>query len=225
MEVIDLDQDGVDWLNERRKSVGGSDSKGFLPTTRKNSDGDYLSAGFWQYIGQQLTSPRDLGEAAMDRGHRLEEEAVKELETVVGLPFELKPGMWRNGNYHISSDGAEPVAEPTYDCEVKCLKEGKHFKYLYKARNWDGAQLDLIPDEYGAYYKEQALHGFVVNKKLRTRYFVLYEPNAKYAEHKIVVIVINRNEIVKDIELYESKLNESMQKAQAIISELIADNF
>lgn len=229
MQIIDTEQDSQEWLIERRKSIGGSDAHGILPPTRGAGAAEGRSATFWEKVAMQLTKPReDMQENPMDRGHRLEEEAIIELSTIVGLKFDLKPGMWRsdeNNLLHISGDGAEPGDNPTYDAEVKALKEGKHFKYLYKRKNWNGRELDLVPDEVGSYYKEQVLHAFVVNKNLKTRYFMLYEPNAIYPEHKTVLMVINREEILDDIAEYEEIINKVTSDIRRVVGELIGDNF
>lgn len=223
MKRIDLDQDTPEWLAERRKSVGGSDAHGFLPPSRGREE---HSAGWWDYVARQLTKPAD-AEDPRDRGHRLEEEAVLELASITGLEFDLKPGLWRSddGTLHISSDGAEPVDEPTYDAEIKCLNAGKHFKYLDKRRNWRGDELNLVPNEMGAYYKDQVLHAFLVNPKLKTRYFFMYNPDAIYQEHRGVLIVINRDEIGEDLTEYAARISNEVSAANAKIDELIGDNF
>ena len=228
MQIIKVEQDSEEWLEERRPSVGGSDAKNFLPTKRKTSDGDYRGAGFWDYVGRQLTKPSGVIETPMDRGHRLEEEAVIELSSITGLEFDLKPGLWRSdeeNRIHISADGAEPGDKPTYDTEVKCLNDGKHFKFVYKARKWMGSQLDLVPNEVGAYYKEQVLHAFYVNPDLKTRYFMLYNPNVIHKQHVAVLMVINRSEIQEELEEYQTSIKEVLDDSEKVIGELTSDVF
>lgn len=227
MQILDIEQDSPEWLNERRRSIGGSDAHGILPPSRGPGAADGRSAGFWQMVGMQLTTPREL-EDPRDRGHRLEEEAIIELSTIVGLKFNLKPGLWRsdtNSMLHISVDGAEPGDNPTYDAEVKALKEGKHFKYLFKRKNWKGSELDLVPDEYGAQYREQVLQAFAVNPNLQTRYFMLYEPNAIYTEHKTVLMVIQRADIAEELAEYEETITKVTNDIKSVVAELIGNNF
>lgn len=228
MQIIRVEQDTEEWQEERRPSIGGSDAKSVLPLRYKNSDGDYRSAGFWDFIGRQMTKPSGIIETPMDRGHRLEEEAMLELASLTGLEFDLKPGLWRSdeeNRIHISSDGAEPGDKPTYDAEIKCLGDGKHFKYVYKSRNWHGSQLDLVPNEKGSFYREQVLHAFYVNPDLKTRYFMLYNPNVIHQEHKAVLMVINRDEIQEELDGYIDSISQILNDSQRIIEELTSDVF
>ena len=230
MKKVDIEQDTSEWLEERRKSIGGSDAHSILPPTRGAGAADGRTATFWEKVAAQLTKQKDAAfqdERDMDRGHRLEAEAINELSTIVGLPFDTKPGIWKSDDYlvHISVDGAEPTDIPTYDAEVKALKAGKHFKYLYKSLKWKSSQLDLVPNEYGAYYREQVLHAFAVNPLLETRFFMLYEPNAIYEEHKVVLIVIRRKDIQEELTDYSEVLNKVTTDIRNVVAELAGNQF
>lgn len=230
MKKISLEQDTEEWLIFKRPRIGGSGAKSTaVPLTRKNSDGDYDPAGMWDLIANKLTTPADMSEKPMDRGHRLETYAIEELKTIVGKEFETKPGVWQSeedGDLILSSDGCEPAEIVTYDAEVKSFTNaGKHFKLLYKYLNHNSRGFDLLQIDYSSDYRYQILHGFVVNPDLQIRYFVSYYPEALYPEHRLVVIPVCRDEVEDEIE--ELKQNEiaTLKKVRSIVSSLVGDNF
>lgn len=225
MQIIKVEQNTPEWEAERRGRVGGSDTKGILPPSRGNGD----AAGFWHKIGERLTLTReDLDERPMDRGHRLEDEAIAELETIVGLKFNTNAGIWRsdeNDMVQLSPDAAEDSDKPTYAAEIKSLSAGKHFKTLHaqKFSALDG--IDLVPDDYSTCYREQALEYFVVNPDLEVLFFALYLPEAIYAEHRIVVITVNREDVADEVEAQSQTVQEQTEKMKKIVNQLVGDNF
>lgn len=195
MKVLRLSQreDREAWLEEKRGKIGGTMAKKVKPLTR---GADRAPQGIWDLIGEKLTKQAE-NEKPMDRGNRLEQEAIAKASKLLGIPFNDNPGMWisdLNDDISVSPDGAEPVDLPTYSAEAKALGAGKHFKYLWKARNLklDDNPIDIIPNETGSFYKEQCLQYFVVNEKLQTHYFVLYNEDCIFEDHEIVIIRIER---------------------------------
>lgn len=223
MKIIPVSQDNIkEFLDARRATIRGSNAKATEPPLRKGGD----SAGFWQLVGEMLTIPRELEELPMRRGHRLENEALDKVSKKLGLEFNIDPQMWQSDTdeaQQISPDGAEPGLTPTYAAEIKNLTEGKHFKYLYKARGFEGNPIDLVPDEQGAYYKHQAIQYFVVNELLKTLYFVLHCPDAAYEEHELVIIVINRSDVQGLVTAQDRIQKDTLIKARNIVHELVAD--
>lgn len=225
MKIIKIEQNTPEWEAERRGRIGGSDTKGILPPSRGTSD----AAGFWHKIGERLTSAReDMSESAMDRGHRLENDAITELETIVGLPFNRDAGIWRseeNDMVQLSPDAAEDSDKPTYAAEIKSLSAGKHFKTLYAKQFSALDGIDLVPNEYGSYYREQALEYFVVNPDLDVLFFALYLPEAIKPEHRMVVITIDRESVADEVASQAQTVNEQSMRMKQIINQLIGDDF
>lgn len=171
MKVIkDLTEDLGAWLEFKRPRIGGSNAKATAIPLKFGTD--RRPTGFWDIVAAQLTNPIEGGETPMQRGHTLEAEALEELRSIVGLEFDGKPGVWVSDEddlLMLSSDGCEPGDKIIYDTEIKSLSHGKHFKLLYKARDYDGRPFDLVPADAKNDYRYQVLHGFVVNKDLQTR--------------------------------------------------------
>lgn len=223
MKIIPVSQDNIkEFLDARRATIRGSNAKATEPPARKGGE----SAGFWQLVGEMLTIPRDIEEVPMRRGHRLENEAIDKLSKKLGIEFNKDPQMWQSDTdeaQQISPDGAEPGNSPTYAAEVKNLTEGKHFKYLYKSRGFEGNPIDLVPDELGAFYKHQAIQYFVVNENLETLYFTLHCPDAAYEEHELVVITIKRNDVQGLVTAQDRLQKSTLIKARNIVHELVSD--
>ena len=227
MKVIkDLTEDLGAWLEFKRPRIGGSNAKATAIPLKFGTD--RTPSGFWDIVGAQLTDPIEGSETPMQRGHTLEAEALEELKTIVGLEFDGKPGVWVSDDddlLMLSSDGCEPGDKVTYDTEIKSLSHGKHFKLLYKARDYTGRPFDLVPSDAKNDYRAQVLHGFIVNKDLQTRYFVSFCPEARYQEHRIVVLPIERDEVEEEIGDLEAYEIGTLKKVRSIVAELIGNNF
>lgn len=220
MKIIPVSQDDrAKWLEERWGKIGGSTAKKLYPLKYGE---DKTPQGFWDLVGEMLTIMPD-GEAPMSAGHTHENEAIDKLSEVINKPFNNDAQMWQSSKYSritVSPDGAEPGSNPTYACEVKNLGVGKHFKYLYKARGYKGNPINLVPNEAGAFYKEQAIQYFVVNEELQDLYFGLHNKWAMYKEHELVIIHVRRSDVRDLIILQEEIQRDSIKRAQTIIREL-----
>jgi predicted phage-related endonuclease len=99
----------------------------------------------------------------MDRGKRLEDEAIERFVKETGKKVNTDLVLWMRDddeNIAISPDGA---IGKTAAVECKCLSSARHIEaWLTKA----------IPDEY----EYQVLQYFIVNDSLKTLYFVFYDP-------------------------------------------------
>lgn len=230
MHQVKIDQDTPEWLEFKRPRLGGSGVKSTaVPLERKNMDGDYTPSGVWDLVANKLTDPKEVVESPTDRGHRLETDAIVELETIVGDKFDAKPYIWQSdedGDLVLSSDGCEPGEKVTYDAEVKSFSlPGKHFKLLYDMQHYQGRGFDKLKIDYRTDYRYQILHGFIVNPDLQVRYFVSYYPEARYAEHRLVIIPVHRDEVKEEIdELKEQELS-TLTRVRSIVNELVGDNF
>lgn len=213
------DDDLKGWREERRAKITGSTSKGIVPLSR---GADRTPAGFWQLVGEMLTIMPD-DDTPMNRGHRLEKDAIEKLADKTGLEFDKGKVIWESDEDSakaVSPDAAEPGDNPTYAAEVKNLNEGKHFKYLYKQKSFIGNPIDLVPNEQYASYKEQVIQYFVVNDNLKTLYFALHHPDAIYEEHELVIITIHRADVLEDISAQDRIQKDTLERARSIVAEL-----
>lgn len=223
MKVIKVDNVS-EWLKLRHDTgIGGSDAKGVYPLQRGE---DRTPMGQWDLVGQMLTRYSEIGNA-MQRGHDLEDDAITELEKILDLTFDHKPGVWiaDSGKAFVTPDAAEQSDKPTYSAEIKHLSAGKHFKHLYKMRTFVGNPINLVPDEKGAFYREQTLQYFTVNPNLQWHYFVMRHPDAIHKEHETLVVKIHRSDVEHLIAKHDEVLNQAIAKARRIVGELTEDLF
>ena len=222
MQIIRLSQrdDREVWLEERRGKATGSKAKGLYPLSRGT---DTTPQGVWDLVGEMLSKQPD-PENPIDRGQRLEREGIAKVAQATGLPFTDDAGMWvsdDNGLIAVSPDGAEPGNAPTYAAEIKCLGAGKHFKYLYRSLYFVGNPLDLVPNEAGSFYRQQALQYFVVNEQLETLYFGLYNPDAAFVEHELVLLTLKRQDVMPEVEDQALILTDAVEHAQRFVKDIM----
>jgi putative phage-type endonuclease len=118
--------------------------------------------GYYELIAERVAIPASQ-ENVMDRGHRLEDEAVERFAKETGKKVKNDLVIWHrdeNEDIAISPDASIGKTEA---CEVKCLSSASHIEA------WHTKQ---IPDEY----QTQVLQYFVVNDALKKLYFIFYDP-------------------------------------------------
>jgi predicted phage-related endonuclease len=133
------------------------------------------------------------GENVMDRGHRLEQEAVDRFMAETGKKVNTDLVLvLRSDNSYISYSPDGRIGK-TEDVEVKCLNSASHIEAWYTKK---------IPRDYW----EQILHGFVVNDSLKTRYMVFYDPRMPV---DFFYLTIHRKDVEKEVvELYNTIIQE-----------------
>lgn len=118
--------------------------------------------GYYELIAERIAIPAS-NENRIDRGKRLEEYAIERFEQETGKKVDSSLIIWTRDddeNIAISPDGAIGKTEAV---EVKCLSSARHIEaYLTQE----------IPTEYEA----QKCQYFIVNDKLKTLYFVFFDP-------------------------------------------------
>ncbi len=182
----------AEWLAGRIGKVTGSKLKDIVV---KRGTGKKI--GSYQLIADRLGIPAD-DEKPMDRGHRLEKEAVQMFVKEIGFsPSDVDDSlaMWlRDDNESIAySPDAFIVPKKGKDIleavEVKCLGSARHIEALIT---------NQIPSEF----EFQKLQSFIVNDKLQTLYFCFYDP--RLIAKPFFYITVTRDQIQDDIELYKS---------------------
>lgn len=226
MRIVKIDQNTDEWLEFRLGKITGSKAKSVIPLSR---GADRTPQGFWIMLAEKIAMKSD-GEKDIDRGHRLENEAIDRLSEVTGLPFEKDAGMWLSDiddDIAISPDGAQPATDqlPTYAAEAKCLSSANHLKYVIKdrlARSKDGYQaINSIPNEHTSQYREQIIQYFVVNEALQTLYFILFDDRIGVDSLVFHIIEIKRGEIEDLVEAQKQQQIETLKELNKLISELV----
>lgn len=222
MKIIRLGQqdDREAWLDLRRGKIMGTKAKTVRPLKRGD---DRTPIGFWELLAERLAVAKD-GEPEMDRGHRLENEAILHTGELFGKEFDLNPGVWVSGvdeDIAVSPDAAELSLNPTYAAEAKCLDSKHHLKILLTDRrlqkNADYRPFDSIPKEY----RDQVVQYFVVNTMLETLYWTLYDDRIAYDNLIHHVIVVDREDIQEEIQEQLEMEVQVLKDVKAIIKEAI----
>lgn len=223
MRIIHLQQNSDEWRQHRIGKIGGSDAKGIMPLSRGK---DRTPVGYWDLLAQKISIAAD-GEPVMDRGHRLEEDALRVFAEKYNLKLKIDSQFWEsdiNSDISVSPDGSEDSDRPTWAAEAKCLSSANHLKYVVKdihAKQADTGDLyngiDQIPQEY----KCQVVQYFVVNDDLQTLYFVLHDDRIVIDKYVNYVIEITREEIKDEIELQKAVEIDTLKSVDKIIKELM----
>jgi len=163
MKIINIDQNTDEWFELRKGKITGSTLKDIVVKR-----GTKKKIGFYQLIADRIAQEPD-DENVMDRGHRLEEEAIEKLEQQLGVKVERVGFLVSdfNPNIGLSPDGLiKRNGKYTEAVEVKCLNSARHIQALIEKE---------LPKEY----EEQALQYFIVNEDLQVLHFVFYDPRIK----------------------------------------------
>ena len=154
-----------EWLEARLGRIAGSRA-GALIGKRDLKP----KKGYYELIAERIAIPSD-GENPMDRGHRIEKEAIERFSKATKKKVNTDLVIWHrdeDDSIAISPDGyiekkVKGVKKIVAGVECKCLNSASHIEaWLTKE----------LPTEY----QEQATQYFVVNDDCDTLFFVFYDP-------------------------------------------------
>ena len=189
-----------EWLEGRMGKVTGTRLKDLV------SKRGGKKKGFYEIIAEKVAIPAN-GENVMDRGHRLETDAIERFEKETGKEVNTDLVIWSredNEDIAISPDGYVDGKKITEACEVKCLNSASHIEtYLTKE----------IPDEY----TYQRLQYFIVNDDLKILYFIFYDPRMP---KDFFYFTIRREQIQDEINMYLALERETLEEIKRIETEL-----
>jgi predicted phage-related endonuclease len=190
-----------EWLAARRGRITGTRLKDIVVKSGKGK-----KLGYYELIAERIGIPAD-GEDPMERGARLQDEAIAHFEVQTGKKVKTELEIWcrdDNNDIAISPDGSIGKTEAV---EVKCLSSARHIQALLT---------NEVPDEY--HY--QSLQYFVVNDSLKTLYFAFYDPrvlakdffyftiNRKDMEDEIIEFLAYQKTVLEEIELIVNNLTK-----------------
>lgn len=189
-----------DWLAFRRGRISGTRVKDVIV---KRGTGRKIC--FYELIAEKLGVESSEDENPMERGLRLEEEAINRFRQESGKKVVAKLIIWTrddNDNIAISPDA---VIGKTEALEVKCLSSAKHLEaYLTQS----------VPAEY----QDQAIQYFVVNEKLKTLYFAFFDPRLPVKQ--FFYLTLSRKMFAEKIAEYEEVekmiLNDVMDAVKSL---------
>lgn len=197
--IIQKFENETDWLEAREGRITGTKLKDILV---KRGTGRKI--GFYQLIADRLAIKDD--ENPMDRGHRLEAEAIDILSEKTGIEF-IKDlviiSREDNPNIAWSPDGY--TKDLKTGVEVKCLRSAVHLMAIIE---------DKIPLEY----REQSVQPFIVDDKLMKLYFVFYDP--RVMSRPFHVIEVHRSDVEAEILLYKEYEEKTLKEVNEWVERL-----
>ena len=173
---IEKYDDRDQWLEARRGRITGTRLKDLITKGKPK-------IGFYEIIAERVALPAG-EEMAMDRGLRLEDDAVLRFTKETGKKVNTDLVIWRrddDANIAISPDGYIGKTEAV---ECKCLSSARHIEA------WLTQQ---IPSEY----EYQALQYFIVNDQLKTLHVVFYDPRMP---KDFFVINVHRKDVQEQVD-------------------------
>ncbi len=163
----------------------------------------------WEVIAERLSVDDGMEESALERGERLEQEAIEQFEKATGKIVD-QIGFVESDESELmgfSPDGF--IANNGYyteAVEAKCLSSANYVK------TW-------LENEVPKEHLPQVIQAFIVNELLETLYFILYDP--RISIHPLHIIPISRQSLVEDIEKYKRQELDFVAEVNAKIEELI----
>lgn len=194
------------WKEARRGLITGTRLNGCMP-----KPGGY-GKEFWEILAERVCEPAD-NEDVMERGNRLEERAILELEKVVGVEFDNRPILWVSEEIKgtgLSPDGVG-ITDTSVACEVKCLNSAHHLEAYFSS---DYPKSSSLYKQYHA----QARGYFQVNPDLKTLYVGFYDPRSPVQFH---YFEINREDIKEKLENDKVSLQMALNELDRLEKELI----
>lgn len=189
-----------EWLEDRKTRITGSK----LSSIAGVRGGRKI--GFYQLIADRIALYEDGGTSDRDRGHRLEVDAINHLSDLVGLDFITDLCLWvRSDNDAMAYSPDGYTSDLSVAAEVKCLGSARHLMAILENK---------IPDEY----MPQVIQAFIVNDKLDTLYFTLYDP--RLTAKPLHVIEKTRDELVSEINYYRDFEERTLKQIDDLVSEL-----
>lgn len=190
-----------EWLEGRLGKITGSRAGDITPKLR----GSGKKIGFYELIAERLAIPREEGESAMDRGTRLEEDAIKAFTEETGLEVDASLVIWsRDEDDSIAISPDAVVIDKSWAVEAKCLSDAKHI---------EAYMTQTIPSEY----EEQVDQYFVVNDDCEKVFMAFYNPNLSVKQ--FFYIEVNRDQDkVNAILAMERQVLEEVRQAVTDLS-------
>lgn len=191
-----------DWLAARRGKITGTRLKDVIT---KRGNGKKMA--YYELIAERLAvlPDTDDDENPMDRGARLEPEALERFTKETGKKVDTSLCIWTrddNESIAISPDG---IIGKTEAVETKCLSSAMHIK-------------TFLTQEIPAEYAEQAMQYFIVNDKLKTLYFAFYDPRIPVKD--FFIIPVKRADMKEKIDEYLAYQQDTLAEVEDAVNQL-----
>lgn len=204
MKKHNIEQGTPEWHQLRKGKITGTQLKDIMGTPKKREDTIY------EIIAERLTvgvEDDSNYENAMQRGLRLEPDAISAFELETGKQVEVT-GFCEDDTNPMIANSPDGLIGDTEAAEAKCLGGKNHVKMWLK---------NEIPDDY----KWQVVQSFIVNKKLEKLYFIGYNPDIEI--HPLHIIEVTRKEIEESIEKAVVGQEQFLLEVEDIIKKLVPE--
>lgn len=235
MKIIKVEQRSEEWFEARSKVITGTRVKETKPLSRKGKTGTQ-PIGLWRLVADYVAYGAEEVQP-MTRGTNLEtENAMMVVDKLKLKNADYNCGLWEtdDGLLGYSPDASENLDLPTWAIECKSLNTAEHlylvfndlwakgeipdaFEPLFPARPMMYRGLESVAEEH----RNQVLQAFVVDPKLETLYYSLYDPRIVSEELAHYVITLHRHEMEEEIE-EQRKMCEQQAKLARAIAMLVA---
>lgn len=199
MKTLKFD-DQESWLAGRRGKITGTRLKDII----SKRAGTGKKKGYYELIAERIAIEAD-AENPMERGLRLEEEAVAKFQEATGKTVDTSLVIWQREDCESIAISPDGFIGDTEAVEIKCLSSASHIEaWLTKE----------VPSEY----VDQVIQYFCVNDKLETVYSVFYDPRIPVKDY--FVIETHRKDVQEKVEAYLAYQKDTIAEINAIVNEL-----
>jgi putative phage-type endonuclease len=202
MKKYNMQQGSIEWSHVRKGKITGTTLKAIMGTPKARQEAIY------EIIAERLSVGVSTDyENPMDRGTRLEPEAITVFEFETGIKTELIGFAEHDDNTHIGNSPDRMVKDDdTLAVEVKCPL-GKNYVKLWLTNE--------VPDEY----EHQVIQYFAVNEQLQKLYFVGYNPDIKI--HPLHIIEVTRESLGDKVQIALEKQTDFLLEVDAILRTIV----
>lgn len=195
MEIHDVQQGSVEWLELKRGRVTG--------TRLKEVMGKKSDSLMYEMIAEKYEPLEDYQSSEMSNGVLWEPWAIDKYQEVTGQIVKEVGFITKGDDIGLSPDGLIGVKKAI---EVKSPSLKKHIEYI-------------VSNKLPAEYKWQVVHYFLVIDELESLDFVSYNP--KFPLKELHIVTITRAELEKEIQEAKEKLAQLLEKYNQTISNLL----
>jgi predicted phage-related endonuclease len=198
MKIISF-KDEKSWEEARMGRITGTKLKGLV-----NKRGGDPKIQFYELIAERICIPAT-EEGVMDRGKRLEDEAMEKFAKETGKKVNNELVIWcrdDNENIAVSPDGSVGKTEAI---EVKCLSSARHIEAFLTKQ---------IPSEY----EFQVLQYFITNDQLKKLYLLFYDPRMP---KELFWLEVNRKDKKVEIKEYLELERETLKQIEGIEKQIV----
>lgn len=193
-----------EWLKARKGRITGTGLGDITPKVR----GEGKKIGFYQLAADKLTIEEegDIDESDMERGTRLEPEALEVFAKKIGKKVDTGLKLWVRSDEQSLAVSPDGTIGKKAAVDTKCLGSARHLEAFVTQR---------LPSDY----EMQKLEYFIVNDDLETLYFAFYDPRFISEKLKFFVLEFHRKDLEEDIKKYTEIAKQELKLIEALVAE------